>query len=101
MKTFADVKRTIKPGMKLKVVQHDYRPELTGTVRVVTRTQTNGYYFHMEGDSRELWSSYAKAGCYSFPTPDTYRQDESQPGGRRAGLDKSFSWTIQVMESSL
>ena len=76
MQSFADLKRTIKPGLKLKVIQHDYRPELTGTIRVVTDVQGNGYFFQMLADKNRSWSPYAKASCYSFPDANTYRQDE-------------------------
>jgi hypothetical protein len=111
VKTFADLRRTIKPGMKLRVIQHDYRPELTGTVRVVTDVQTNGYFFKTENDDRRTWSPYTKASCYSFPTPDTYRHDEgalctcgqrNSPGEVKHSqtcnvtTGKRMAWTIEV-----
>jgi hypothetical protein len=111
MRTFADLKRTIKPGMKLLVLQHDYRPELTGTVRTVTRTQGNGYFFTDE-HHKSAFSNYAKASCYTFPDERTYRHDEGalcSCGNRNLTGDvkhsqtcnvttgKRFAWTIQIV----
>lgn len=112
MKTFADLRRTIKVGTRLRVVQHDYRPELTGQERIVTKVQTNGYFF--EDPSRtvhhRMWSGFAPAGCYSFPTPDTYRQDEGVKCncGSPAFVTHSKTcaittgrrqaWTVQIVE---
>lgn len=114
MKNFAELKRTIKPGMTLKVVQHDYRPELTGTTRVVTDVQGNGYFFRMNGEENRLWSGYAKAHCYSFLDANTYRQDEGckcscgckvdgapdtyHSEGCNIRVGKRFAWTIQIVE---
>ena len=97
MKNLSDLKRTIQPGMKLRVIHHDYRPELIGTTRIVTKTQTNGYWFKTcseEGamDKTASWSQYTRAGCYSFPTPTSYTQDDGmQPNGKRA------RWTIEIL----
>ena len=108
VKTFADLKRTIKPGMTLRVVQHNYRPELTGTLRLVTKVQTTGYYFTMEGSTGRSWSGFSKASSYSFPAPDTYRQDEgihcscghTEEGPHDAKCNlrtgKRYAWTIRV-----
>jgi hypothetical protein len=117
MKNFAELKRTIKPGMTLKVVQHDYRPELTGTTRVVTDVQGNGYFFRMNGEGNRFWSGYAKAHCYSFPDANTYRQDEGckcscgcivndapdtyHSEGCNIRIGKRFAWTIQIVEQDV
>lgn len=112
MKTLAELKRTIKPGMRLTVIRHDYRPELAGTVRTVTDVQGNGYFYRTDGDERRAWSGYAKASCFSFPEPDTYRQDEgvkcscgqsSSPGAVKHSdycnikTGKRMAWTIQLL----
>lgn len=114
MKTFAELKRSIKPGVHLFVVEHNYRPELTGTTRVVGKVQTNGYWFHNLHDSEEkrAWSKFAPAKCYSFPTPDTFRHDEgvkcccgvsSSPGATQhseycnMNSGRRFAWTIKIL----
>jgi hypothetical protein len=112
MKNFAEMKRTIKPGMTLKVVQHDYRPELTGTTRVVTDVQGNGYFFRTNGEGNRLWSGYAKAHCYSFPDGETYIHDEGAlcTCGQRGKLGevkhsdtcnttigKRTAWTVRIV----
>lgn len=112
MKTLADLKRAIRPGVRLLVVNHEYRPELTGTTRTVTDVQGNGYFYLSEGDSKRSWSGYAKASCYSFPEPDTYKHDEGalcSCGHRNSVGDithsptcnvttgKHIAWTIKVI----
>lgn len=111
MRSLAELKRTIKPGMTLRVVQHEYRPELTGAVRVVTDVQGNGYFYKTDGDTRRSWSHYAKASCYSFPDSNTYRQDEGvlcSCGQRYATgevkhsetcnvtIGKRMAWTVRI-----
>ena len=103
------------------VVEHEYRPELIGTERVVTDVQGNGYYFNLEKSSpdpdgcrnKRMWSGYAKASCYSFPAPDTFRHDEGAqcscgawPHGAQHRekcnviTGKRFAWTIRIMSLS-
>lgn len=112
MRTFADLKRAIRPGVRLRVISHEYRPELTGTVRIVTDVQGNGYFYRTsDEDTRRSWSPYAKARCYSFPAPNTYRHDEGAlcSCGHRDDRDKHehssgcsittgkrTAWTIKI-----
>ena len=43
MKTLADLKRAIKPGVRLRCIKNQYRPELDGGVRVVVRVFTGQF----------------------------------------------------------
>jgi hypothetical protein len=47
MKTFADMKRRLVPGLVLQAVNH-IRPEANGP-RTVVKVQGNGYWFNMPG----------------------------------------------------
>ena len=70
MKTLADLKRNIRPGMRLRVADH-WLERYRGTTRVVTRVQTNGYWFRQGGEDH--FSAYGYAHCYTFPTETSYR----------------------------
>ncbi len=54
MKTLAELKRRIQPGVKLLCVENTYRPELNGKTRVVCRVQTNAFTWKHEGETHEL-----------------------------------------------
>lgn len=97
MKTLSDLKRAIKPGTRLLVVDHEYRPEFNGTIQTVTRVQGNGYYFTIGDDPKELWSSFAKASCYSFPAPDTFRHDEGPTVGLPINSGRRMAFTKQIL----
>lgn len=114
MRNFADMKRVIKPGVHLFVTDHEYRPELTGTTRVVGKVQTNGYWFeNLHQPGKRMWSGFAAASCYSFPSSDTFRHDEgvkcccgvsASPGANQhseycnMSSGKRFAWTIKVLD---
>ena len=73
MKTLTDLKRTIKVGSRLRVVDH-YQRDMIGQIRTVTKTQGNGYWFTIPSDTRRLWGDYpAKASLVTFPTPTSFR----------------------------
>lgn len=97
MKTLADLKRAIKPGTKLEIVDH-WMPGRAGHIRIVTKTQGNGYYFNTteHGDKR-LWGDYpTSAKRVTFPAPDTFRVEEppnTSPHGRR----EVAHWTIRIL----
>lgn len=64
MKTLTELKRTIKAGSRVFVVSHwrdavreDQAP-MAGTIRVVTKTQGNGYWYEQNGHSKRLWADY-------------------------------------------
>jgi hypothetical protein len=50
---------------------------LSGTYRIVTRTQTNGYYFCVPGSDKwkNAWCPYPAAKQVSFPAPGRFRVD--------------------------
>lgn len=65
MKSFSELKRTVKPGSRIKVVKHwldEARkdlPPMAGTVRVVTKAQGNGYYY-TDPNGKRVWGDYPK-----------------------------------------
>lgn len=65
MKTLTELKRTVKTGSKIVCLSHwmdavrKDLPAKTGTVRVVTKAQGNGYFY--EQDGKRLWGDYPKA----------------------------------------
>lgn len=65
-------KRLLKPGTRLRVVDH-YYPNQIGEVREVTRLQTNGYWYAKADGQRGFWAGYpppsnfhAREGLYVF-----------------------------------
>ena len=85
MKTLADLKRRVQPGVQLLAVDH-WQDKLKGSIRTVTRTQGNGYWFCVPGDQREMWSGYDKAAFFSFPAPNQYRYERDGKG-----------WTLEIL----
>lgn len=85
MKNFAELKRVIQPGLKLKALAH-WNPNMLNSIRTVTRVQGNGYWFRVPGDERDMWSEYFKAGNYTFPTADSFTFTIEGRG-----------WTLQVV----
>jgi hypothetical protein len=73
MKTLAALKRALVPGTRLKVVDHS-RPELVGTERTVSQTQTNGYWFTQPGDvpPKRWWAEFPKAGDTMFHSDGSF-----------------------------
>jgi hypothetical protein len=68
MRTLTDLKRAIKPGLRLLCIENTKRPELNGKERIVSRVQGNAFTWkHAEGsDERESWTYYEKAAAYTF-----------------------------------
>lgn len=68
IKSLADLNRHVQPGTRFRCVENTYRPELNGTTRTVTRVQTNGFYWRIDGgtDPRESWTMYPKAALFQF-----------------------------------
>lgn len=58
MKTLADIKRTVQPGVTF-YCENYLHPHLSGN-RTVTKAQTNGMYYTLP-DGREGWFEYPKA----------------------------------------
>jgi hypothetical protein len=67
MKSLAELKRTIQVGTRLRCIENTYRPELNGKTRIVTRIQTNGFWWkHEKTDEHESWTHYPKAQLFTF-----------------------------------
>jgi len=66
MKTLTELKRTLKPGTRIRCIENTYRPELNGKLRLVTRTQTNGFYWMADDAMKESWTPYCKASLFKF-----------------------------------
>ena len=88
MKTLADLKRRVQPGVKLLALEH-WQPKHIGVVRTVTRIQGNGYYYVIPGDEREMWSNYGKSSEFTFPTVNSYRYESAGKG-----------WTLEFVEAA-
>lgn len=56
MKSFAQLKKDLKVGVKIKTIQNSYKPEKNGEIRVVGKVQTNAIAFTTtEGKLSYLW----------------------------------------------
>jgi hypothetical protein len=83
MKSLADLKRVIKPGLRLRCIANTFRPELNGRERIVTRIQTNGFYWKDPGphdlNIRSLRDADAVCSCggwcITFPAFDTEKDE--------------------------
>lgn len=73
MKTFADIKRRIVVGARLLTVENTYVKALTGTTRTVTKVQTNGFWYRVDGNDKDGYTAFGKAGQFTVIDPDTYR----------------------------
>lgn len=84
MKSLAELKRAIKPGVRLRCIENTYRPELNGKSRVVVRVQTNAFTWkHETGPSTESWTNYEKASAYTFPGGNTFSFLGTARGGQQ------------------
>jgi hypothetical protein len=73
IKSLADLRRTLKPGMRVHCVENTYRPELNGKTRLVRRVQGNAFTWVHEGeDMKESWTRYEKASQFTFDGTDTF-----------------------------
>jgi hypothetical protein len=76
MKTFADVKRRIKSGVKLLCVANTYRPVLDGTERTVVKVQTNAFNWTGDPkatDGKPSWTYWKKASDVTIIDENTFR----------------------------
>lgn len=77
--SFAAFKRAIQPGTRLRCIVNTFRPVLNGRERIVTRIQTNGFYWKDLTEHQLLIRSIrdADASCscggwaITFPTFDS------------------------------
>lgn len=75
--TLSALKRELRPGMRLRVTDH-WQPKYNGTVRTVTRTQTNGYWYSQPGEDQECFSPLEGARYFSYPSESSYRYSDGQ-----------------------
>ena len=76
LKSLAELKRAIKPGVEVVATYHANHPALVGVRRIVTKVQTNGFFSKIKdptdpncekyNEDRGFRSDYYKAGLYSF-----------------------------------
>ena len=65
MNSLAELKRAIKPGVRLRCISNSYRPELNGRERLVARVQTNAFtWYDQTPHTLEIrWHPDALARC--------------------------------------
>lgn len=80
MKSFADIKRRIIAGARLLTVKNTYVERLTGTARTVTKVQTNGFWYRVDGEEKDGWMLYGKAADFTVIDPDTFRVQFNRVG---------------------
>ena len=77
MRTLADLKRRIVPGVRLRCISNTYRPMLDGTIREVSRTQGNAFtWIQVESSGvgqKESWTYYPKARGLQWLDDNTFR----------------------------
>lgn len=76
IRNLTELKRAITVGTEVKLVFHSVHPELQGLVRVVTKTQSNGFYSVIKNrpnhhcsvcnGGKGIWSDYGRSSEYSF-----------------------------------
>lgn len=67
-KTLSQLKKDIQQGTQLKVIYHGTRPEQEGNIKMVSRTQTNGFYTTCKDDrdGKEIWIEYPSASLVEY-----------------------------------
>lgn len=75
MKTMTDIKRRIRPGVVLTLVENTKRPELNGQQRRVTDTQGNAFNWRPLGapeTEKRSWTYYPPAKTVKVIDADTF-----------------------------
>lgn len=81
MRTLADVKRRMAPGVQLEVLEQTRRPELIGTVRtIVSSSSSNLVFTSSNTGSDEYHQAWPKARDVRILDADTYEIDLRGPG---------------------
>jgi len=97
MKTFSQLKKDIKVGMKIRCVEHNIKPERVGLVGVVTKVQSNALARDIEG--KDNWLRYPNAATlveyednkFSFYEAG-YRNMTEEERELREQMDKMEYW---------
>lgn len=64
-KTFAQLKRDLQIGVKVKTLYNYCKPERIGEIRPISQVQTNAIAFKKE-DGRDSWLWWEKASQYDY-----------------------------------
>ena len=91
MKTFAQLKRDIKEGTRIKTILNTYKPDKNGQIRKVAKVQTNAIGFEIpeEQQTRNIfgkiqtisWLWWGKASQYEYEG-DTFKVYDEYKGNR-------------------
>ena len=83
MKTLADIKRRVRPGTRLEVVEQTKRPVLVGTIRTVIRASSSNLVFTSDNTGGEEYHQvWPKAAEVRVVDADTYEWDMRGPGNQ-------------------
>ncbi len=77
MRTLTDFKRTVTVGTRLRTHKH-WLPHFAGTVRTVTKVQTNGLWFSLPDEERRYWMPYPKAAHVRAMSPTVMRFEPTE-----------------------
>jgi hypothetical protein len=96
MKSLAELKRTIKPGLRLRCIENTYRPELNGKIRTVCRVQTNAFTWKTE-EAHEIKinslrdaDAVCSCGGWSVKFP-TFDHSTETNESIRANIEREFA----------
>lgn len=92
MKTLADLRRAIKPGVRLLCVENTLRPELNDRERIVTKAQGNGFFWeHNPKPEHAFTGTGCTCGTWKVEMPH-WRTPEEQFEVHAKNAD-ARSWT--------
>lgn len=94
----SQLKKALQPGAEFKIIEHYVRPECNGQIRVINKTQTNGFYSVVKNDPDSKYSK-ANGGMGSwckFGKAAEWLFTEKYGGIWTAALAGTFE--IQVLE---
>jgi len=99
MKTLADIKRRIQPGVRLICVENTKRPELNGKERIITKVQTKAFvWIHADEDAKAAkgsWTNYAPARDVDILDENTFRMAIANWDGKT--IDPTITVTLRFI----
>lgn len=77
VKSLAELKRAIKPGVEMLTTSHAYHPDIVGLTRQVTKVQTVGFYSVIKNQPDHKYSAcnHGKGFFTGFEKASAYRFD--------------------------
>lgn len=77
VKSLAELKRAIKPGVEMLTTSHAYHPDIVGLTRQVTKVQTVGFYSVIKNQPDHKYSAcnHGKGFFTGFEKAPAYRFD--------------------------